>query len=355
MSSGSFVIKSPSDFANALIGELNQQGASIPDGPNQVADISAWEQQEGGNWKNDAKFNPLNTTLGEPGSVSINSSGVQAYNSWAQGLDATTSTLMSSSYQSIINTLAQNDSFDTFAQAVDSSSWGTKGLGSLNSPTPSSSNNSAYVYGTQTGQNGDNAINSPSNTTTPLNLTGLAGVLQQMDSVFNPHQSSSSQWWNINQDISSVSKGIGSSLIMIFARLTGVVAGLILIKVSIDLISSGATKSNGIFGGGSGNNVFEFIAQTNDNNRKAEEFKIRSSLKEAELKTKKELQESRERSSKAREEAHNIRNTRYATINETHARNREREINRKMANGFKKPKVTVKYDNNGKPITKVER
>ena len=55
--------------------------------------ITAWETAEGGNWENSAAANPLDTTQPESGSWVINSDGVQAYPSWAEGFRATLTTL----------------------------------------------------------------------------------------------------------------------------------------------------------------------------------------------------------------------------------------------------------------------
>lgn len=92
-------INSPTAFATAL---LNALGAPLTNA--NVQSIVAWENREGGNWHNNAKYNPLNTTLNEPGASSINSVGVRAYTSWNQGIQATLSTL-NSGYSDIVSAL----------------------------------------------------------------------------------------------------------------------------------------------------------------------------------------------------------------------------------------------------------
>jgi hypothetical protein len=67
--------------------------------------LTAWHNAEGSN----AKFNPLNTTQGEPGSSSINSSGVQSYSSAASGTAATAATLQNGYYPDIAAALASGN------------------------------------------------------------------------------------------------------------------------------------------------------------------------------------------------------------------------------------------------------
>ena len=94
------------------------QGASprpaMPQTTANMAAIIAWELAEGGHWYNSAHYNPLNTTWRMPGATSMNSVGVKAYLSWAQGLAATVNTFHNGLYEGILAALrAGND-----AQAV---------------------------------------------------------------------------------------------------------------------------------------------------------------------------------------------------------------------------------------------
>lgn len=87
----------PTNFATAL---LNAIGAPLTNA--NVKSIVDWEALEGGNWKNTARFNPLNTTKAEPGYSETGTQGnIGSYTSWAQGLQATAATLDESMYSDI--------------------------------------------------------------------------------------------------------------------------------------------------------------------------------------------------------------------------------------------------------------
>lgn len=90
-------IGDPTAFANEFLTSL---GAPVTAA--NVASVVAWAKREGGNWNNNAKYNPLNTTFKQPGSTSINSVGVQSYISWDQGIQATVQTLKNGKYSDII-------------------------------------------------------------------------------------------------------------------------------------------------------------------------------------------------------------------------------------------------------------
>jgi hypothetical protein len=99
-SSPSGQIRNPTDFAKAL---LQKMGAPATDA--NVKSLSRWATREGGNWHNSAHFNPLCTTQRMPGSHSMNHVGVQAYQNWNQGLDATAKTLNNGGYNDIVSAL----------------------------------------------------------------------------------------------------------------------------------------------------------------------------------------------------------------------------------------------------------
>jgi hypothetical protein len=88
-----------------------------------VGAITAWERAEGStaSW-----HNPLDTTLREPGSRSVNSVGVQAYPSWQEGLAATIATLRGGPYGPILAALAAGNDARAVASAVAASPWGTE-------------------------------------------------------------------------------------------------------------------------------------------------------------------------------------------------------------------------------------
>jgi hypothetical protein len=60
-----------------------------------------------------------------PGSTSMNSVGVKAYASWAQGFEATLKTLHNGYYGGILAALRRGDDAQDVADAVASSPWGT--------------------------------------------------------------------------------------------------------------------------------------------------------------------------------------------------------------------------------------
>lgn len=81
-------------FARAVL-----QSMGYPLTKQNVSSFVMWENREGGNWKNSATYNPLNTERNMPGSSSMGGgSGVQAYTSWQQGLNATIATLQEPAY-----------------------------------------------------------------------------------------------------------------------------------------------------------------------------------------------------------------------------------------------------------------
>jgi TP901 family phage tail tape measure protein len=122
-------IKTPHDFGIALITALGGT-------PNEmlVGGVQAWAMQEGGHWKNNAKFNPLNTTLPLGKSHNANTvnkstgSGVQSYESWDQGLEATLQTLnfADHGYDKIRSALTNNNAKDLteLFTALNESDWG---------------------------------------------------------------------------------------------------------------------------------------------------------------------------------------------------------------------------------------
>jgi hypothetical protein len=110
----------PEGWADALLSSLGD-----PSSAENMRAVTAWERAEGGHWANDARFNPLNTTLREPGSTSINGVGVQAYTSWDEGLTATRDTLRNSRYGGILAALSAGDCAGCVAAAVAASPWGT--------------------------------------------------------------------------------------------------------------------------------------------------------------------------------------------------------------------------------------
>ena len=105
---------------------LQQLGAPVTD--NNVSSLTTWMNKEGGWVKNNATYNPLNTTLAMPGSKSINKVGVKAYGSFDQGVQATVSTLTGSNasamgYTSIVESLRSNAPLSQTMGAASNSGW----------------------------------------------------------------------------------------------------------------------------------------------------------------------------------------------------------------------------------------
>lgn len=132
----------PGSFADRVLQGLGDQPTS-----QDVQALEEWETGEGGagpQWgdpANTADYNPLDTTLAEPGSSTVvggaaEAAGVQSYTSWQQGVAATVSTLEEDQpgYAEIRQALAEGTSSQAVEQAVLGSKWGTTSFG-----TPSSS------------------------------------------------------------------------------------------------------------------------------------------------------------------------------------------------------------------------
>jgi hypothetical protein len=113
-------ISDRTSWANAFLA-----AAGEPQTSENVRAVVGWEKAEGGHWADSARFNPLNTTQAEPGSVPINSVGVQAFTSWAQGLQATVATIRNGRYGGILAALAAGNCAQCVANAVAASPWGT--------------------------------------------------------------------------------------------------------------------------------------------------------------------------------------------------------------------------------------
>ena len=161
---GQDTINTQQDWATAFLSKLG-----IAPTVQNTADLVAWQEQEGGNWNNSAKYNPLNTTLSEPGSAAINSVGVKSYTSWSQGLQATASTLQVNAYgyPAIVSDLQNNAPLAQFETDVNSSSWGTH----FSSP-----GSGLYGPGSAGAGAGDVAAG-PTPTASPLLSGGLSNML----------------------------------------------------------------------------------------------------------------------------------------------------------------------------------
>jgi hypothetical protein len=122
-------IFTPVDFASTFLQAVHEPGT-----PANVEAVVGWEQAEGGNWEDDARFNPLNTTYVLDGSTPINGDGVQSYSSWAVGTTATVLTIENGLYGGILAALAKGDDPVAVARAVGASPWGTPDFENLLPP-----------------------------------------------------------------------------------------------------------------------------------------------------------------------------------------------------------------------------
>lgn len=132
----------PQTFAVAVLQRLH-----APVTHANVQAMVGWQNAEGGNWHNDARYNPLNTTQNAPGAGNTGSQGnIKVYKNWQQGLDATVQTLENGRYGGIIHALKTGTDANAVGSAITASPWGTGGLaaqviahtkiGSLPTPAP---------------------------------------------------------------------------------------------------------------------------------------------------------------------------------------------------------------------------
>jgi hypothetical protein len=177
-------ISSPSQWVDAFLGDLaGAQGlpAAQLQTPTNESVVGTWYASEGGNWHNAAHYNPLNTSLPEPGSTNYGTGapggGVQAYGSWEEGLTASVDTLLSGQssygYGSIVSDLDQSAPAPTTAKAIQSSAWdaggypGSSAIGQLaggGAPTAASSTPATTDSATTAGLNAN-----------PFDLFGIPG------------------------------------------------------------------------------------------------------------------------------------------------------------------------------------
>ena len=83
----------PANASETLIIRAILVRIGAPQTNQNISSMTAWIRHEQASWPPAAKFNPMNTTLFEPGSTNFNSVGVKNYTSWAQGIEATAQTL----------------------------------------------------------------------------------------------------------------------------------------------------------------------------------------------------------------------------------------------------------------------
>ncbi len=101
------------------------KGIGVPVTTLSLNKLLAWFNQEGGNWNNSARYNPLNTTLPAAGAGNTGTQGnIKVYTSWQQGIAATVKTLQAPAYRKVVASLASGTA-GAFEAAVNASPWGT--------------------------------------------------------------------------------------------------------------------------------------------------------------------------------------------------------------------------------------
>jgi hypothetical protein len=119
----------PASWAAAFLGAAGEPATAC-----NLGAVTAWESAEGGNWSNQAAFNPLNSTQPAPGSTTFQSAGpgaapIRIYTSWHQGLEATAATITNGLYQPVLSALHAGNDAQSVANAVAGSPWGTGSFG----------------------------------------------------------------------------------------------------------------------------------------------------------------------------------------------------------------------------------
>jgi hypothetical protein len=94
-----------------------------------VSSMAGWIQKETP-WPPVAKFNPMNTTLNEPGASVYNSAGVKNYTSWQEGIAANAQTIVGSGYSTILGDLRAGKGIGPNA-ASDLLKWSGGGYSSV--------------------------------------------------------------------------------------------------------------------------------------------------------------------------------------------------------------------------------
>ncbi len=263
-------IKNPAQWASAFLG-----AEGFPDSKTDVDNIVGWETKEGGAgpqfWPgndNDDNYNPISVSgfaKGDvfnpdgkeyPGVVATNSSGIDSFTSWQQGIDATVEFLNAGNdgYPQILADLEDSAPWSKFSQDVSSSAGWPNDLDYSSPPgTPGSTPNAAaYSIGSNATVDNGSVANDPSKSTKAQSLTGMAGILQQLDQWYNP---TGKGGWSLDPitDIDNIGSSVSNAMIMIATRSISAVMSIGLILIGIHTLTSGGS------GSGSPSNVLEFV------------------------------------------------------------------------------------------------
>lgn len=187
-----------------FIADLIKSFGGNPNGPSAKI-LANWQRMEGGSTNNSAAFNFLNTTLGEPGSKSINSVGVQAYTSFKQGLQATISTL-TKGYPAIINAISTGNWTPTPELAKELQKWSGGGYSAI-----LGTGSSTTTGGGTTGGAGNPNFNLGGSTKKPASVASSKTSLQnQFNSMIDTVKQSGQKLSAATQDqIAKVNAEIG--------------------------------------------------------------------------------------------------------------------------------------------------
>jgi hypothetical protein len=109
----------PTEFAQAVLAAIG-----APATKSNVDFITTWAAAEGGHWHNTARYNPLNVTQPEPGSVGTGTQGnIQAFTSPQEGVAATATTIKA--YPGLVTFFKQGDADPaTLVGVVAAGGWG---------------------------------------------------------------------------------------------------------------------------------------------------------------------------------------------------------------------------------------
>jgi cell wall-associated NlpC family hydrolase len=122
------------------------QGIGAPTTGTALKAMLEWMRHEGGHYKNNADFNPLNTTQKMPGDGPMSSKNpkIRSYGNWEDGVAATLRTITSDKYgyPKIVQAFRENKDLGSIYRAINKSQWGTKTL-------PGYAHGTEYVSGDQ--------------------------------------------------------------------------------------------------------------------------------------------------------------------------------------------------------------
>lgn len=196
--------------------------------------LEAWQHAES---PSGYGYNPLGTEQTAPGSTNANSAGVQAFQSWAQGISATVATFTGYAGNSKLLALLKKGNATTaqLDAAQRQGSWATGGESSIAGPGTST----AFTYGGLQGEQ----LNAKGYATGGSGVTaiqkGLQQELQQAGSGLNPSQDLSNIGSNV---VSGVFGPVAKWIEKGAADVTFIGFGLLLIIVGLSVTFHSETQ-----------------------------------------------------------------------------------------------------------------